>query len=352
VCSFEVVVLTIQTFSIQTMDPKNLLKGLAQMTIADVWPNRAIIWVGTTCTLQECLELFKTSKVLSFPVVDVSTNSCIGVVDILDLVLFIVASFPSINSITYDILVNLEYNGRRFLQETSLVKVIAFSKAWEHQDLPQFPFKLKMPLIELMNTFSSGIHRVPVVDDNNQILNFISQMDLLRFLAQNIYLLEERGIGKKTLDELGIGRRSVHFVRSDAMVLLAMSSMTQHKVHAVPILDKETGKLIANFSASDLRGIGPGDLHQLLRPLISFLAIFNVKSLFPLTCKPSDTLEYTLLKLAGSGVHRLWVTDDNHQLLGVIGLTEVMAPFLEIEPMQLSFVPVRGSNVSGINISG
>jgi len=326
------------------------------LTVKDVWPNRAITWVSSTCTLHECLGLFKTSKVLSFPVIDLNNGACIGVVDILDLVLFIVASFPSLNSINYDVLARLEYNGRMFLQETALIKVIAFSKAWELQDLPQFPFKVNMPLIELMNTFSSGIHRVPVIDDNNQILNFISQMDLLRFLTQNIYLLEERGIGKKTLDELGIGRKSVHFVRSDVMVILAMSSMIQHRVHAMPILDKETGKLVGNFSASDLRGIGPGDLHQLLRPLTTFLSLYNVKSLYALTCKPNDTLEYTILKMAGTGVHRLWVVDDDHKLVGVVSLTEVVAPFLGIEPMELTFTPIMGSaipktNNTTINIS-
>jgi hypothetical protein len=61
------------------------------------------------------------------------------------------------------------------------------------------------------------------------MINFISQMDLLRFLTENIYLLEERGVGKKTLGELGIGAKSVHFVRSDVMVLLAMTVMLQKR---------------------------------------------------------------------------------------------------------------------------
>jgi len=291
--------------------------------------------------LQEALQLLKNRRVLSFPIVDTSTNSCIGVADILDICLFIVAKFPSIEVITQDVLISLEYEGRKFLQETTVSQVAAFSKAWNQSQLPYFPFKINTPLIDLINTFSVGIHRVPVVDDNDKMLNFISQMDLLRFLAENIYLLEERGIGNKTLDELGIGRGSVHFVRSDAMVIVAMAHMIKKKISAVPILDKDTGKLVATFSASDLRGIGPNDLHQLLRPITNFLMTFNIKSLYPLTCKLGDSLQHVILKLAGTKVHRLWVIDDSQNLQGVLSLSDVIIPFLGIEPMQST--PTIGS---------
>jgi len=97
--------------------------------------------------------------------------------------------------------------------------------------------------------------------------------------------------------------------------------------------------LVGNFSASDLRGIGHTDLQQLLRPLTNFLSIYNVKSLYPLTCKPTDTLEYVILKLAGTRVHRLWVVDNEKNLLGVVSITDVMIPFLGVEPMQLGFSP-------------
>jgi len=273
---------------------------------------------------------------LSFPVVDKTSNNCIGVVDIMDIALYLVESFPSVESINNDVLTKLEYNGRKFLTETSVTQVIAYSRTWNQGDLPVFPFKLNTPLLQLMNTFSFGIHRVPVINDNNKILNFISQMDLLRFLTQNIYLLDERGIGKKTLDELGIGRSSVLFVRADAMVLLTMKCMIAKKVSAMPVLDKDTGRLIANFSVSDLRGLGPNELPHLLRPLIEFLSIFNVKSLYPLTCKPTDTLEYVMLKLAATNVHRLWVVDSQQRLIGVVSLTDVMCPFLGVQPMEIS----------------
>jgi hypothetical protein len=129
------------------MDALKLLKNIQQMTIADVWPNRPITWVSASYTLQECLQanifvrnadllqLFKTTRVLSFPVVDTITNACIGVVDIMDVALYIVgsdskvdltyeASFPSLNYITTQVLSSLEFNGKKFLEETNVQQVI------------------------------------------------------------------------------------------------------------------------------------------------------------------------------------------------------------------------------------
>lgn len=51
-----------------------------------------------------------------------------------------------------------------------------------------------------------------------QVINFISQMDLLRFLTENIYLLQTRGLANKTLLDLGLGRNRVYFVRSGEKV--------------------------------------------------------------------------------------------------------------------------------------
>jgi len=313
------------------MDSLKLLKSIQQLTVTDVWPIHPITWISSTCNLRDTLELLKTTKVLSFPVIDVVNGTCLGAVDIMDIAMFIVASFPSVNNITNEVLVSLEYEGKKFLEETKLAQVFVFSKSNQQ---PTSSLRLNSPLMDLMAFFSQGCHRVPIMDGKNQIINFISQMDLLRFLTENIYLFEQRGIGKSTVDELNMARKLVHFVRSDVATIIALSSMTSTKVSAVPILDKDTGRLVGNFSISDLRGLGPYDLHHLLLPLVSFLGIYNPKSLYPLTCKPSDTFEYVVLKLSGTKVHRLWVVDNDLRVLGVVSLTDVVRPFLGIESMK------------------
>jgi len=122
----------------------------------------------------------------------------------------------------------------------------------------------------------------------------------------------------------------VHFCKADALVLHALKIMATSRVSAMPIIDDQ-GKLLGNFSISDLRGLGSTDFGELLSSVSSFLRKFNVKSLYPLSCKTSDTLEFVIMKLVATRVHRLWVVDDAGILRGVLSLTDVMKPLVGIK---------------------
>jgi len=50
-----------------------------------------------------------------------------------------------------------------------------------------------------------------------------------------------------------------------------------HKVSAVAIAD-QNGKLVGNFSASDLRGIGEDNLQWLLDPISDFLRLIGLRT--------------------------------------------------------------------------
>lgn len=151
------------------------------------------------------LQMLKKLKVLSLPVVDVANNACVGVVDVLDIALYIVgnkifipltglistpylglsnclACFPSIHAITYEALVSLDYQGRKFMHDTDVAQVVgkirtsfhvshflAFSKAWNPSNFKLFPLNVHRPLIELVDLFAGGMHRVPIVDDNRSV---------------------------------------------------------------------------------------------------------------------------------------------------------------------------------------
>lgn len=310
------------------------LKRLRETTVLDVWPTRSIVWVAPNCTIGDALQILKDKKIVAVPVIDPMSNRYFGVVDILDIATFIVANFPPVDQITSQMLGELQAGGKNFSRGSTVSQAMAFGKRWSPPNLPSFPFRLNSPIEELIRVFSVGIHRVPVMDNTGKVANFISQMDLLRFLAENIYLLAEGRRGERTLSDLKLVPREVRFVRGDIMVLLALQYMLNDRLSALPVLGKD-GRLMANLSASDLKGLGPSDFHHLLRPTSEFLAAFNPKSLYPLTCKATDTLEYVVLKFAATRIHRLWVIDDDQRLVGVLSLTDVMRPFLGMEPMDI-----------------
>jgi len=126
-------------------------------------------------------------------------------------------------------------------------------------------------------------------------------------------------------------------VREDAAVVLALSVIANRRVSAVPVLSVD-GKLVGNFSASDLRGIGSEDYPNLLRPIKEYLSQHNFKSLFPITCSASETLENVLCKMVATKVHRVWVVDSEKRLLGVVSITDVMRAFLGLKPMEIDSV--------------
>jgi CBS-domain-containing membrane protein len=242
----------------------------------------------------------------------------------------VVAIFPAPDKITLDHLSSLEFEGKKFMQSTPISSVLAFSKQFPFRTMPTYPIFSNSQVTQLINAFGSGIHRLPVFDNQNNIINFISQTDLLRFVAENSFSL-----GKKrtqTVQQLSLYREIVYFVRSDIMTVLALNYMVQQKVSALPILNT-VGRLVGTFSASDLRELKETDFPQLLRPISDFLGILSPKSLFPLTCKKTDTFEYVIFKIVATRVHRLWCVDENDQLLGVISITDIFKNYF-MSPME------------------
>lgn len=83
-----------------------------------------------------------------------------------------------------------------------------------------------------------------------------------------------------------------------------------NKVSAVAITD-EQGKLVANLSASELRGIGPDHLDWLLLPINDFLKKISEtvekKLSFPLTCHTDTKIEDAINMMGTYRVHRIWI---------------------------------------------
>jgi len=106
------------------------------------------------------------------------------------------------------------------------------------------------------------------------------------------------------------------------------------KTHAVAVTDSE-GKLIANLSASDLRGITSEALPQLLLPIEDFLRRRSGtderadKLPHPVTCSSRSTLAEVLNIVITAKVHRVWIVDSAQRPLHAITLEEVLHTLLE-----------------------
>jgi len=117
------------------------------------------------------------------------------------------------------------------------------------------------------DVFSREIHRVPVINDKNFLLDIISASDVVSFIAQHIDRIGS--VAEATVGELNLGTRNVISMSSSALAIHAFYLMYYHKVSAVAIVDHDD-HLVANLSASDIKLIQPRELDMLLQPIMKF----------------------------------------------------------------------------------
>jgi CBS domain-containing protein len=89
-----------------------------------------------------------------------------------------------------------------------------------------------------------------VANENGQIVNVISQSDVIRFLVptmdQYVTLFD------KTAEELGLGLLPPITIRDTEPTIKALQIIGRNRISALAVVD-ENGKLVGNLSASDLK---------------------------------------------------------------------------------------------------
>ena len=111
--------------------------------------------------------------------------------------------------------------------------------------------------------------------------------------------------------------------------------MFLHRKNAVAVVDKD-GRLIANLSCSDLRGLHRGNLDTLLLPVYEFLEISSKDregGLLPdqlRNATPDTPLDVVVNMMLESHIHRVWLTNDNDEPVGVVSITDILCLFTSI----------------------
>ncbi|KAL6069768.1 hypothetical protein QOT17_007340 [Balamuthia mandrillaris] len=190
----------------------------------------------------------------------------------------------------------------------------------------------------LEEVFCKGVHRAPVLSRSkaHTISGIISQSDVLQFLANQVVSNEELVAQDRTVGELNLGTKYVITMSSSAQAIHAFYLMYFHKISAVAIVDKNE-QLVANLSASDIRGLHTTNFEALLKPVMEFLLLKHgggSRQLQPqkrplpvITCTPYTLLSTVILQLAIYRLHRVWVVNEHRQPIGVISLTDIMRLF-------------------------
>jgi len=184
-------------------------------------------------------------------------------------------------------------------------------------------------LHEILQIFSKGIHRA-AVQESGAVGTIISQSDVIEILSRaGIWI---GNIVTCTLDELGLNafgvlKKFIVVADEDLSVRNVLFKMKENKVSGVPIVNKD-GKMVGNFSASDLVGLEQSNWFWIGLPVMEFLnKIHRNLPKPPVTVSINNNLEFLLMKYSVHKVSRVYIVNEDFQPIGVITLTDIFQFF-------------------------
>jgi len=241
-----------------------------------------------------------------------------GFVDVLDIAGYVLATWKNLSSHLED----LHFPSEPFFT-APILDVINFSEI----DVPIFIDEEKSisDLIKLFrnHVYFYRLHRVAVTR-NGDIVDVISQSDVVSFTASNI---DHFPLQKSNM-EIGLIQGFYHspiMIRIDASFVDALERLYKNRISGLALVDHEF-KLSGNLSASDLRGMNPSAFDFFTGSVLQFLAKGTSSfSKQTLSVGPGNTFGEVVQYLAKQRVHRLYVTTQNGNPLGLVTLFDVIS---------------------------
>mmetsp|Transcript_21652 Transcript_21652/g.30287 ORF Transcript_21652/g.30287 Transcript_21652/m.30287 type:complete len:319 (-) Transcript_21652:131-1087(-) len=288
-------------------------------------PKGRVVVIDSSESPYEGFKKLSENNILSAPVYNASTKKYTGFLDMRDLVSFVVFIDDDQKSDVPSDLETLVMHGSRLFKQP--VEGVTCTYLSRRNVL--HPVSETDSLLTVCETLAKGVHRVPVVNAEGEVVNIISQSSIIAFL--NKHINDFKAETSKKLADVPIGTKNVISVGKNTKAIEAFRLMDNKKISGLAVVEEETGKLIGNTSGSDLKlFIKTPSLELLQQPVMKFLNQIRQESIDiktpTITCSPKDTIATLIGKLALTKVHKLFVADDasGFKPLSVISITDVL----------------------------
>jgi len=293
------------------------MTSVDQITAGDICcSKRPLISIERESTLKQTLEILDKHQILSAPVLDSKTNVFLGFIDVLDIAGY-TASF-------LDEADHEEYRASEFFNQ-NVEEILNFSDCNYCVSIP-----LTCSFMDMVRTFCNPrfkgrLHRVIVHNEENEIVNIITQSDILAIIAKHLDLFQDRG--ETRLKESRIHHRAVS-VRIDDPFIDALHLLFNNRVSGVAMVDHEY-KLEGNFSASDLRGLQPSSFRLCTSSVLHFLSKGTKQSgqlhnTILCSVREEQTLAEIIRLMVEQHLHRVYVVSDSGHSEGVITIGDII----------------------------
>ena len=183
---------------------------------------------------------------------------------------------------------------------------------------------------------------VPVLDmGDGKIDNIITQSAVIHMLAECTGLHWFESWGSKKLSEIGLPTMSPDHnitVDEDEPVLQAFKLMRKKRIGGIPVIECGGKKAIGNISLRDVQFLLTApDIYCDYRSITAKNFLIAVRNYLEkhekrspmlsgmITCKRDETVKELIQKLDSEKIQRVYVTDENGNLEGVITLRDIIS---------------------------
>lgn len=268
--------------------------------------HREIRRARPSATVAEAMEQMAREDVVAMPVWDEGEERFVGVVSLLDL-----AAVVAFRAEPDEAVLSL-----------TLAEVIASDDALGESTAAVVDSS--EPLSSVVSLLGGGTLRRVIVRAGHTH-RLLTQTDASRFFHANAAHPDLAGRMGRTLAEAGLhaGAGVVHSVSENAAAAVCFRRITMEGHAAVAVVDARDGRLLAELSGSDVRGLGPGTMGRAALPVLEYLDAAGARR--PLaSCGPGTTVREAVSRMLDARRHRVWVVDEEGKPAGVVTHTDVL----------------------------
>jgi CBS domain-containing protein len=279
-----------------------------------------LICCDDTISIGDAMKAMEEANILSMPVV--KNDDLIGTVDVFDIMQYMAFGVCEQGA------TELDEKHKAKLTSTALADLLGHTResdaVWSHT-----AYSSETTLGEVARPFMLGIHRVFVKTADG--LRVVSQSDVARYLHNHLAELDSSVMGK-TLGACGWGEGNINCISETDQALKGFRMMVTRERAAVGVT-KSDGTLVANLSASDLRGFRRATIDEIFLSVVDFVknrrgGVYILPEVE--VCTVDTTVRDAISAIVKHHIHRLWLVDSDRKPKNLISLSMLIGLFAPV----------------------
>jgi len=290
-----------------------LRKVLQNHTASEIETSGKVIEIKSTMSPMEASQILWENNILGAPVWDDERKKYLGFFDMRDTLSAVIASHKDVKGESLPLMT-------KWFEDMNVTVTYLAARN------PFVYCKADTSLEEVCRRLvKNKCHRIPVVGPDGRCVSIISQSALVKSLADHV-----NNDLAETLEEAGLEyKKDIISAQDSASAKNVFELLDSHRLSGIAVVDEETGKLVGNTSARDIKlsVLGRSNMDQ---DIISYLAsvrqsTFSKKERYPSAHVSEDsTVGHALRMLAKTGYHRVFVVDKDVRPIGVVSVADII----------------------------